>query len=64
MELVAFLLLPVVAVIAWLSWTRRHGNSGLRDTDPQANRNIAKHGGQPLTNPIHRPDDFPGGGSI
>lgn len=41
----------VLVVVGLLLWSRRHGNSGERGTDPLANRDIASNGGVPMTNP-------------
>lgn len=53
MELVLGGVAVFAVVVGLLWWTRRHGNGGVRDHDPLANRNIAANGGTPNTNPPH-----------
>ncbi|MFN8156091.1 MAG: hypothetical protein U0R68_01625 [Candidatus Nanopelagicales bacterium] len=60
MELVLGGVAVFAVVVGLLWWTRRHGNPGLRSSDPQGNRNIAASGGVPNTNP-HGIDGSAGG---
>lgn len=47
MELVVVLALIILIPIALLLWRRHDSGPGEPGTDPQANRDVARHGGQP-----------------
>jgi hypothetical protein len=61
MELVVVLALVVLIPIALLLWRRRDDWSGERGNDGQANRDLGRHGGPPVSS--HEQNDWGGTGS-